>query len=166
MQILLFLVFLTMSTVLGNVVPSEKLSNETENGNDYIYVDYGYGTTESTFDTTESVAFLVDDYIDIPENDPSLVLTSYTPEAAALGSGDPMKITIWVAVNSKVMSPTEREELISKGVIRPPLAMQKMVVVAHVDPSKTSPKTLKLYEVNAQVDPDFSKGKEETDPNT
>eukprot|EP00092_Neocalanus_flemingeri_P020761 GFUD01022496.1.p1 GENE.GFUD01022496.1~~GFUD01022496.1.p1 ORF type:complete len:177 (-),score=58.63 GFUD01022496.1:306-761(-) len=148
-----------MSTVVGRIVPT----NETENGSDYF--DYGYvGASEPDSATTESEAeLIIDDFSDMLENGPIPHPATYTPEAAALSSGDPLKITMWVAVKSKVMSPTDREEMLSKGVVKPPLAMQKMLVVAHIDPSKTSPKTLKLYEVNAHIDPEFSQGKEEKD---
>merc|ERR1719452_432668 len=105
---------------------------------------------------------VVDAYIDDDDMKDSVTpppTVTYTAEAAAAQSnGDPLKITMWVAMKSKVLSVADREEMLNRGAIKPPLATQKLVVVAHVDPSRSSDKFLKLYEVHAQVDPDFSKG--------
>ena len=70
-----------------------------------------------------------------------------------------LKITMWVAVHSKVLTGKDRDELFFSGISRPPLAVQKMYLVAHIDPSFSSPKILKVFEANAQVDPDFKKVK-------
>ena len=76
------------------------------------------------------------------------------PVVKARTSDDPLKITLWAAVSSKITSHTERERLLMMGMLRPPLALQKTIVVAHVDPGKNNMKTLKSFEFNAKIDPD------------
>ena len=131
--------------------------NDTENDSDYVMLDYG---PSDGYDASDTAPIITDDYMDAPQQDPTPAPATYTPEAATSNSGEPLKITMWAAVNSKVLSSKEREEMFYQGGKKPPLALQKMLVVAHVDHSKHSPKTLKLYEVNAQIDPDFGRRKE------
>ena len=130
--------------------------NTNESDSDYVMLDYG---PSDGYDASDIAPVFTDDYIDAPEQDLTPEPATFTPEAAASNSGEPLKITLWAAVNSKVLSSKDREEMYYQGVKKPPLALQKMLVVAHVDPSKHSPKALKLYEVNAQIDPDFGRKK-------
>ena len=132
--------------------------NSTEGEDDDVVIDDGYPSDAADDNTEEeatdhSVNNDAHDKYPIPNKQ-----ATYSPKVTTSNSaGEPLKITMWAAVDSKVLTHKDREQLFSQGVERPPLALQKMIVVAKVDPSKNSPKTLKLYEVNAQIDPDFSK---------
>ena len=150
----LFFILLLMSSVSGGFVKI----NSTEDEDVDVVIDYGL-PSGAAYDTTEEEAtdHSVNNDVDGKHPIPNKQAT-YSPKVSTSKSaGDPLKITMWAAVDSKVLTHKDREQLFSQGVERPPLALQKMIVVAKVDPSKNSPKTLKLYEVNAQIDPDFSK---------
>jgi len=108
-------------------------------------------------DTTE-VTVLTEKQNDVPAEGTTTATVplgkSKSPLVNTRSSGDPLKITLWAAVNSKIMTHKERERLLMMGMLKPPLALQKMIVVAHVDPGRNSHKTLKSYEFNAKIDPD------------
>ena len=117
------------------------------------YVDYPFDAVDFTAEET----VLTEKQSDTPVKGTTTAVPagmSKSPIVNAKNSDDPLKITLWAAVNSKIMTNKERERLLLMGMLKPPLALQKMIVVAHVDPGKNSHKTLKSYEFNAKIDSD------------
>merc|ERR1719369_2089602 len=150
----LYLILLVCSNVnvWGGLV-NITLSAESSDGDEAIVIDYGIDPGDRSYGTTEeTVAVLTDDHS--YTRDTGLQDLSPTQAGVARSSGDPLKITMWAAVSSKVLSHEDRERMYHMGVLKPPLALQKFVVVAHVDPSKNSPKILKSYEFNANINPE------------
>ena len=143
----IFLILLLRSTVtvwggLVNITEADSSDDDDE----AIVIDYGIDPVDVSYGTTEeTVAVLTDDHVDTQ---------GLPPSVGAMSGGDPLKITMWAAVSSKVLSREDRARMYQMGVLKPPLAFQKFIVVAHVDPSKNSPKILKSYEFNANINPE------------